>query len=103
MWAQPQLYAWDVAAEVEGEHDVEGDVWLEPLLHVLPQQGSGDVPVEVVEVGAALHLYHHLQPHVCVDDEAYYPSQQRSCHSLDKHEGGHLNASADVRQDVPCT
>ena len=94
---------WDAAAEVEGEDGVEGDVWLGPLRHVLPQQGSGDVPVEVVVVGAVLRLYHHLQPHVCVDDEAYCPSQQRSCHSLDRHEGDHLNVSADVRQDVPCT
>lgn len=94
---------WDVAVEVEGGDGVEGGVWLEPLLHVLPQQGSGDVPVEVVVVGAALHLCHRLRPHVCVDDEAYCLSQQRSCHSLDRHEGGHLNASADVRQDVPCT
>ena len=94
---------WDAAVEVEGEDGVGGGVWLEPLLHVLPQQGSGDVPVEVVVVGAVLHLYHHHQPHVFVDDEAYCPSQQRSCHSLDRREGGHLNASADVRQDVPCT
>jgi len=103
VWGQPQLYVSDVAVEAEEGDGVEGGVWLEPLLHVLPQQGSGDVPVEVVVVGAALHLYHHLQPHVCVDDEAYCPSQQRSCHSLDRREGGHLNASADVRQDVPCT
>lgn len=93
---------WDVAVEVAVEEDgVGGDVWLEPQPHVRPQQDSGDVLAEVAEAEPHLHQLH--QPRVCADDEACCPSQQRSCHNLDRHVGGLPNVTAYVRQGVPCT
>lgn len=92
---------WDAAVvAVEGD-GVGDDVWLVPQRHVLPQQGSGDVPVEVAAVEPRLCPL--LRPRVYAGDEACCPSQQRFSHSLGRRVGGLLNVIADVTLGVPYT
>lgn len=92
---------WDEAAEAAEEDGVGDDVRSEPQLRVLPQQGSGDVPVEAAEAG--LRLCPLLRPRVYAGGEACCPSRQRFSHSPGRHVGGLQNVIADVTQGVPYT